>query len=361
MRIALIGPDQTQPCGIADYTLRLRAALAGRCELVFVPFRAALDSGGLAGCRAILVQYERSLVPDAGFLPALSGRFPGKVFVAPHEVYREDPFAFPYGKLRAAFPPLLWAKRLRYRWRHREYGRERALQANAYGAHRVLPLSGEGAAILRESARDPETATRILDAIPLACPEASDFPTPDAAADARALFDRPPKHLVGIFGFLNPATDYSAALGLIESLGPDAGLLIAGGNRTDSAMADGLEKEIASRGLQSRVRVTGYLQPARLEAHLRQCALFLCPMKFKSSSASILQLVHLAKPLLASDLPLTRYLREQGAPIELYSGAADLRVKASAYLSGAARPPANAYPWNFHAVADAYIKAMLNS
>jgi hypothetical protein len=42
LRIGLIGPDRSQPCGIADYTARLAHALAGRCELVFVPFRNAL-------------------------------------------------------------------------------------------------------------------------------------------------------------------------------------------------------------------------------------------------------------------------------------------------------------------------------
>ena len=41
-RVGLVGPDRTQPCGIADYTARLAAALAGKCELAFVPFRDAL-------------------------------------------------------------------------------------------------------------------------------------------------------------------------------------------------------------------------------------------------------------------------------------------------------------------------------
>src|SRR3954467_12085038 len=97
--IVLIGPDQTQPCGIADYTARLSAAMARHCNLVFLPFRQALQSDLPGKCTAILVQYERTLVPTADFLAKLCAKYPAKVFLVPHEVYDEDPFAFPYANL----------------------------------------------------------------------------------------------------------------------------------------------------------------------------------------------------------------------------------------------------------------------
>ncbi|HKP98130.1 MAG TPA: hypothetical protein VJ385_20540, partial [Fibrobacteria bacterium] len=156
LRIGLIGPDRTQPCGIADYTARLAVALAGKCDLVSVPFREALADPRLAACRGILVQYERSLVAadggGGGFLARLAARHPGRVFVVPHEVYDRDPFAFSYADLRSAFPLLLWLKRLRYLWLHRGYAAEKRLQARGYRAHRVIPLSGPGAEILRRAA-----------------------------------------------------------------------------------------------------------------------------------------------------------------------------------------------------------------
>jgi hypothetical protein len=364
LRIGLVGPDRTQPCGVADYTARLGEALAAECDLVFVPFRDALNSGSLDGCKAVLVQYERSLVPDAEFLPILAARHPGRVFVVPHEVYAEDPFAFPYSALRSAFPPLLWLKRLRYRLAHREYARERALQARAYGAHRVIPLSGPNAEVLRALAAGTGSADRILDPVPHAV-----FSPPEAPGDVPARGDFFPagiRSVIGIFGFLNPGLDYGAALDLLASLGPDAGLLILGGPRAGAAGSAGdveawLSGEAAGRGLQGRVQVTGYVPEASLAAHLRLCDLFLAPMRFKSNSGSLLHLFGLGKPILASDLPLTRWLRGQGAPLELYADREELRAKALAALAPGYQALPNGYDWSFSAAASAYLRLLASA
>ena len=372
-KIGFVGPDQTQPCGVADYTSRLGEALAAKCDLVFVPFREALASPALGECRAILVQYERSLVSGPGFLPALSARHPGKVFVVPHEVYAEDPYAFPYADLRSAFPPFLWAKRLRYRWRHRAYAREKRLQARGYGAHRVIPLSGPGADILRGlSGADP---ARILDPVPHA------FFDPPASLGAAKIkrtdfFPHEIRSIIGIFGFLNPGLDYASALDLLADLDAATGLLILGGPRpgarrvadagdgaSGSAKGHGsvdvwLAGEVAGRGLGGRVRVTGYVPEATLADHLRLCDIFLAPLRFKSNSGSLLHLIHAGKPILAADLPLTRWLREQGAPLELYAGARELVPLAKAALARGSQLFAGRYPWSFPAVADAYLRVL---
>jgi glycosyltransferase involved in cell wall biosynthesis len=375
-RIGLIGPDRTQPCGIADYTGRLADALALKSDLAFAPFRSALSDSRLDG-RPILVQYERSLLsppslPGADrFLSALARRHPGRVFVVPHEVYDRDPFAFPYADLRSAFLPLLWMKRLRYRWSHRAYAAEKRLQARAYHAHRVIPLSAPGAEILL-----PLAGSKVLEPIPLA------FFTPPIPAGAstrresdpsdpprrEAFFPSPPRAVIGIFGFLNPGSDYASALDMLAGLDAGACLLLLGGPRREAGEAPGssglsaprtrLAQAIAARGLQGRVHVTGFLPEASLDGHLRLCDAFLCPMRFKSNSSSLLNLIHLGKPILASDLPLTRYLKAQGAPLELYADAEGLRRAMAAALSGAAPAPPNRYPWDFGAVAEAYLRAV---
>jgi hypothetical protein len=376
-----VGPDQTQPCGIADYTSRLGAALAVECELVFVPFHAALSSSALADCRGILVQYERSLVPDPGFVPALAARHPGKVFVVPHEVYAEDPFAFPYSQLRSAFPPLLWAKRLRYLWAHREYAREKRLQGRGYGAHKVIPLSGPGADILRGlPGADP---AKILDPVPHAYfdPPASGGAAKPARSD---FFPQGIRSVIGIFGFLNPGLDYPSALDLLAGLEADTGLLILGGPRAgarangeagtngsgrDAASAGAgqgrveswLSGEVAGRGLGGRVRVTGYVPEAALSDHLGLCDAFLAPMRFKSNSGSLLHLFHAGKPILAADLPLTRWLRDQGAPLDLYADVRALLPLARAALAPGHAVPANRYPWSFPAAASAYLRLLAPS
>jgi glycosyltransferase involved in cell wall biosynthesis len=349
-RIGLIGPDASQPCGIADYVERLGAALAAECELTFVPFREALASSRLEPCQAILVHYERSLVPDAGFLTRLGARFPGRMFVVPHEVYAEDPFAFPYADLRANFPPWLWLKRALYRRRHREYARERRLQAAGYAAQGVIPLSGPNAAIL-----GPLAPGKILDPVPhafYAPPEGSPAPRRED------FFPRGPKAILGIFGFLNPASDYAQVFDLMAGLDPGTALLILGGDRSAGDMQGRLERDVAVRGLSERVRITGWLPPERVGAHLNLCDLFVSPMRFKSNSGSLLHLFHLGRPILVPDLPLTRWLREEGAPLDLYRDGTELRRLALGYLEGKARPPANRYRWDFPTVARAYLRAM---
>jgi hypothetical protein len=379
-RIGLVGPDRAQPCGIAEYAERLAAALAGLCDLVSVPYRDALAGTALAECRAILAHYERSLVPDADYTLRLGRRFPGRVFLVPHEVYEADPFAFPYAALASAFPPALWAKRALYRWRHRDYAREQRLQKSGYGAHRVIPLSGPNADILR--ARAPG---KVLDPVPLACyapPEgtllrdgAGPFPegplyggpashgaspggTLSGTPPAPGLLPRRPRAVIGIFGFLNPATDYSLAFDLLAALDPGVSLLIMGGSRTGPDARPRLEGEAAARGLGTRVRITGWLPPQQVDAHLGLCDLFLAPLRFKSNSASLLRLLRLGKPILAADLPLTRWLRSEGAPLDLFGDARQMREIAAAYLEGRAHPPANRYPWDFPSVAKAYLEAM---
>ncbi|MBW8890320.1 MAG: glycosyltransferase [Fibrobacteres bacterium] len=349
-RIGLVGPDASQPCGIADYVGRLAAVLAAECDLAFVPFRHALASPRLESCQAILVHYERSLVPDPGFLIRLGARFPGRMFVVPHEVYAEDPFAFPYADLRAGFPPLLWLKRAIYRWKHREFARERRLQAAGYAAHRVIPLSGPNAAIL-----GPLAPGKVLEPVPHA------FYAPSVASPVvrkEDYFPRRPKSIIGIFGFLNPASDYAQVFDLLATLDPGTALLILGGERSASGMQERLEHEAAARGLSDRVRVTGWLPPERVGSHLSLCDLFVSPMRFKSNSGSLLHLLHLGRPILVPDLPLTRWLQAEGAPVDLYRDGTELRGLALGYLEGKVQPPANRYRWDFPTVARAYLRAM---
>lgn len=349
-KIGLVGPDRTQPCGIADYVERLAAALAAECESAFVPFREALAAPVLRECRAILVHYERTLVPAPDFLRRLGARYPGKVYVVPHEVYGEDPFAFPYASLRSAFLPALWLKRARYRWRHRDFAREIRLQAAGYHAHRVIPLSGPNAALLRERAPG-----RVLDPVP----HAFYVPPETAPPPGRlGLFPRGPRAILGLFGFLNPSLDYSQVFALLAGLDPGTALLILGGPRNGEDLKVRLEREAAASGISERVRITGWLPPEQVGPHLRLCDLFLAPMRFKSNSGSLLHLFHLGRPILAADLPLTRWLKEEGAPLDLYRDAEELRALASAYLAGEAQPPRNRYRWDFPAVARAYLSAM---
>ncbi len=370
LRIGLIGPDQTQPCGISDYTARLALALSQKCELVFVPYGSALSDktsalghktpseNALSKCQALLVQYERSLVPEKDFLLQLSKKFPGRVFVVPHEVYADDPFAYPYHAIWSSFPPLLALKRFVYHWRHREYAQEKSLQRRAYEAHGVIPLSGPGFDILK-----PLAGNKILNPVPLAffTPLSPDLATPIAAGQAptrESLFPEGTTTVLGIFGFLNPGLDYSMVFDLLEKLKPGVCLMIVGGPRPGTEEIFNPKIEAAKRGLSKRVHITGYLPEEKLFAHLRLCDLFICPMRFKSNSSSLLNLIHLGKPLLASDLPLTRYLKAEGVPVELYGDLMELTNLVKRVVEGGMGVKPNRYIWDFNASAEAYLRVL---
>lgn len=372
VRLGLIGPDNTQPCGIADYTLRLSEALSKKCELVFRSFNNAFgdvesrDTKAsqpiFKSCSGILVQYELSLVPDSQFLACLSRQYPKRIYLVPHEVYLNDPFAFPYAELHSKFLPLLWLKQLRYRQQHREFFAEKKLQTKAYHAHRVIPLSGPGYQILHALA-----GSKVLPTIPVA----QFIPSAPAAMDEnekiktgkllRSNFFTPKvKIVVGIFGFLNPSLDYAMVFDLVESVSKDIGILLIGGTRTVVFSQELLEKKIKARGLESQVKITGFIAESKLASHFEICDLFLSPMISKSNSSSILNMLHLKKIILTPDLPLCQYLKSEGAPLELYQNKAELSKKIVAFQSGQLKPSPNQYPWTFDTVAEAYLKAILS-
>jgi hypothetical protein len=81
-------------------------------------------------------------------------------------------------------------------------------------------------------------------------------------------------------------------------------------------------------------------------------------MRFKSSSASVLQLFGQGKPILVPDLPLTRYLKDEGAPLDLYRGPGDLLDRVREIAAGRRGAPADRYRWDAAAVAEAYLGAV---
>ncbi len=378
--LGILGPDQNQPCGIADYTDRLNRAIAPLCNLSFLSYSKIqanpekLDE--LKSCDAILVHYERSLMPDKGFLRRLGKRFPDKIFVVPHEVYDRDPFAFDYAKIQSSFLPLLWIKQGLYHWRHREYAEEKSLQAHGYWAKAILPLSDSTAEILR-----PLAGGKVLSSIPLAFEEFKTahgaVPRTHLGADHRTDLGTEPgpillskyfssnvKSVIGVFGFLNPSHDYGLVLNLMEKLPKDVGLLILGGNRKrdlDSHEQDRLdasiEKRVSEKKLNERIKVTGYIEEKLLPEYLSLCDVFINPMKFKSNSSSLVHLFSLGKAIFVSDLALTRYLKKEGAPLELYSGLEDLFAKVQRVLQDGVTAE-NQYPWTFSRVAAEYLRVV---
>ena len=90
---------------------------------------------------------------------------------------------------------------------------------------------------------------------------------------------------------------------LIEALAssPQACLLIAGGGELKTL----LEKRIYALGLESRVRLLGYVEPALLNALLASCDVFCLPSleRTEAFGVAVLEAMRCGKPVIASDIP----------------------------------------------------------
>ncbi len=342
-RIIQAVPDPAHPCGISDYAGILAASLHKVCECRTLPYAEAFAAAGPD--EAVLLHYERSLLPQSDAFLKEARRIEERLFVVPHEVYAEDPFAYPYSALKAPHPWLLGAKRAWYRWRHGAFTRELALRKKGYGARLVFPLNGPAADVLRVDV----PASRLGRVIPLIVPP----PGRGVAVPPRDAWVR-----AAVFGFLTPATDYGLIWTLLEKE-PRLQVLLLGGDRQGGSLEESLLAERDRRGMKSRLVITGYLQEASLPGWFAQVDLFLAPFKFKSSTGSLMHLLHLEKPVLAQDLPLTRWLVAEGAPLLLCRDSADWLARVSGFCGGTPLdiPPLR-YPWSPDRVAEAYVEAM---
>ncbi len=354
----MLGPSALTPCGIADYVGRLAPALASRCRLEVLSYADGWERAKLAqdskknriGERnpdVFLLHYERMRVPGPTFMRDMAKWVGDRLYVVPHEVYSEDPFAFPESQLGAPWP-LIYLQRALYRWRHRSWVSELALQRRGYGARAVFPLNRVAAEILRR-----RNARVTLEVIPLARGKA------EAAVLQRPGL-RPPgmKWLWAVAGFLTPGNDYEALFAALREL-PDQGLLLAGGLRPDGPqdIAEELRSQAEAMGVGDRVIITGYVAEADLPGTLAAADGFLCPFKFRSASASILQALACARPVLAADLPMTREMLEEGAPLILIEKGRWREVMAEV-AEGLRVAPKDQYRWTVETVAEAYLKAI---
>jgi len=301
--------------------------------------------------QVFLVHYERTRVPFSGYLRALSraltGGGRGRLFVVPHEVYREDPFAYPESSLiRTGLAGI--AQHLRYRWKHRPWYRELRCQKNGYWADAVFPLSRPACEVLRE--RSPASRFEV---IPHAVLDGF-----EQAAAKSTLRPVGASWLWGLFGFITPANDYELVFQALASC-PHQALVVIGGDRTEDRAPGliSLRRRVEEMGLEGRVSFTGYLAEDGVAPVLMAMDGFLCPFKFRSASGSLSMVLAAGKPVLAADLPLTREYRDAGARVKLLP-AGSVQAWSEAMIVEESRPQdmsLASYAWSYAHAAEAYL------
>lgn len=349
--LLLIGPSQTKPCGIGDYVHALKEALSDHISTTFIEIDAALHENKkelpLSFYDAILIHYEPSLVPDLNFLVQVRKKTDKPIWLVPHEVHEANPWAYSEAKLSSSFFLLQLLKKMKYRWSHRDWFQEKALQRRGYDVHYVIPLCKPNYLTLQKL-RCPN----LLPVIPLALPKALGQSRDESS---NKIFDNsnlPSLRKVGLFGFLSEANDYSLVLRCAAAI-EDIQIIIVGGSRSGNlSKAKQIQEEAATLGIADRVTITGHLSEHDLAKALSACEAFVCPFHFRSNSASILRLAEFEKPILCSKIPLTQYLGKEGLDLNFYQNEAGL----IALLTHFPEAPKHCYKWTLNEVALAYIQ-----
>jgi glycosyltransferase involved in cell wall biosynthesis len=114
---------------------------------------------------------------------------------------------------------------------------------------------------------------------------------------------------------------HKQAIEAIASLPDDAMLVLAGGKHPDDSTtyASELEDMIVERGLQHKVRITGYLNPAEVASIMSATDVVLAPFESSSGSGSLAMAFACGKPIVASDIaPHQEILNESPGALAYY-------------------------------------------
>ncbi len=125
--------------------------------------------------------------------------------------------------------------------------------------------------------------------------------------------------LLTIFGFVNARKGYDLALSAIAEM-QNCFLLIAGGPQPGdtSGYFEKLLRDISALNLQGKVKALGFISEAELERVMLATDIFLAPFIDAAASGSLSRVMANLKPIVASDIPGMRELKELGAGIVLF-------------------------------------------
>ncbi len=124
-------------------------------------------------------------------------------------------------------------------------------------------------------------------------------------AEARTALGLDGAKTVTLLGFIHPPKGHQLMVEAMSELPPDVKVIFAGGPCVgqDEQFLQELIALAKARGVDERLRVTGYLSEEELESYLVATDLAVCPFVTTSASGSLSTWISVARPILASDLP----------------------------------------------------------
>jgi glycosyltransferase involved in cell wall biosynthesis len=119
-------------------------------------------------------------------------------------------------------------------------------------------------------------------------------------------------------GFIKPHKGYDRLLAWLASR-PGLALTLAGGpqHAADESFLFGLRSRAQAMGLTGRFAVTGYLETEAFAETLSRARLVVLPYERGGASGALSWAIAVGAPVVASDLPAFRELRDAGAGLEL--------------------------------------------
>jgi glycosyltransferase involved in cell wall biosynthesis len=179
--------------------------------------------------------------------------------------------------------------------------------------------------------------------IPHGIPEVSDSDRGVSRPEAKRRLGLEGRRVLAIPGFINKKKGYEMMLEALSGLPEDVVLLVAGGrmteNATDVEYYKTLEKMISAKGLEGRVRITGYLEKGDIPAIFAAADLIVAPFSSTTASGALSLCLGYHKPVIASDIPVHAEINERVPCLELFRNgdASDLLRKVKMLLADAGR------------------------
>jgi glycosyltransferase involved in cell wall biosynthesis len=147
--------------------------------------------------------------------------------------------------------------------------------------------------------------------------------------------------VLAMIGWIHPRKNCELAIRTLAKVGGDARLWLVGAtpDRTDEYL-ESLHALARDLGVADRVQQTGFVSETELDLRLAAADIGLCPYHDISASASLSTLLAARRPVIATDLPVTRELRELAPEGVVIADGLDTDCFAEAVSRVLSHPPA---------------------
>lgn len=307
MKVVWLFPENRR-CGISIYSHDYIRELKNTCEVITKDISAVIDRVGPLikkndSANLVHIQYETSFFLKKGrdFYLRLLSKIKVPVIVTLHEVYEEFPQIFPRNKI-SGHGPLLAVKQIVYDYKHPVQTAYTNHCRRSFGADLILVHHKYHKDILLKKGIKPE----LVEILP--------FPVKKSANEAKFKWKAGKPILLGSTGFINPGYDYELLFSVLEKMESDWNFIWVGGlrNNEHGKILDNLKQMIINRNWQNRFIITGWVSDEKQDELLETIDIYLSLFKYRSSSSTISRAIGALKPVISTDIPMTKELNESG-------------------------------------------------